>query len=377
MNTMIRFLLRTIIALFGFILVPHEVCAQIYEADFIIGNYIRAERTDADGTRWTVKIPNGTKLSVDGRVVRGDSTDCRSVLAEFVYDGKQYTTQARWLRFSDENADGVTDLFAGDDFSPSDRFVTKRLPFTRFDPQSEKGHFLYGLTLPVAQFILMLLAVLLLLKSRFLWLSVILFAGAVGLQIYSALMLGNDALWWCLPEYQGTGGAIVGFIPLALYLAFELMYIFSTWAFSKTEARLWPVIVAFVIIYPAIVVGYMLSGSLWIGLAVAFSFPLIVNGVKGGLSGIYDTVVLLVGAVGFLATLSAAFFAGWQIVASVVTVCPLLAFLIASLTKNVGHGMLVRRGPDGYYYDENGHSYTSREAGEKAVMERRRQDSSR
>ena len=126
MNTLLRFLFRTVVALIGFILMPHEVNAQQYEADFIIGNYIRAERTDADGTRWTVKIPNGTKLSVDGRVVRGDSTDCRSVLAEFVYDGKQYTTQARWLRFSDENADGVTDLFAGDDFSPSDRFVTKR-----------------------------------------------------------------------------------------------------------------------------------------------------------------------------------------------------------------------------------------------------------
>lgn len=365
-----EFILKTVIAVIGLILMPYDVCGQIYEANFVIGKFIRAERTDADGTRWTIKIPNGTKLDVEDRVVRGDSTDCRNVLALFVYDGQQYTTQARWLRFSDDNAGNVVNRFAADDFSPSDQFVTKRLAFTRFNPQSERGYFLYGLTLPVIQFIMMLLAVLLLLRSRVSWWSVIPFAGAVSIQIYTALMLGNDALWWCLPEYQGVGGAIAGFVPLALYLALELMYICMAWSSSKTEARLWPVIVAFAVVYPAMVISYMVTGLLWLGVAIAFSLPLIVNGIKGGLSGIKDTVALIVGVAGFMTTLGAAFFAGWQIVAAIVSVCPLLAFLIAFMTKNIGHGSLVRKGPDGLYYDESGHSYSSREAGEKAVMSR-------
>ena len=63
-----------------------EISAQIYEADYLIGNYIRAFTTDEEGTRWRVKIPNGTKIEVSHRIAEDDSTSCRSILAEFEYE---------------------------------------------------------------------------------------------------------------------------------------------------------------------------------------------------------------------------------------------------------------------------------------------------
>ncbi len=361
-----KFILPVIIAFLGIFIVSLTASAQTYEADYLIGNFIRATKVDADGNRWKVKIPNGTKIEVEKRIVEGETTDCRDIQAEFTYEGEKHTTEARWLKFSEDNPEGAVDIFAEDDFSPTASFVKKYLAFTRFNPLSSKGRFLYGLTLPILQFVLMVIALILILRSKT-RLSAMPFILAVIIQVYYTLMLGDDALWWCLPEYQGIGGAIVGFIPLALFLVFEFGYIILVWTFSRTNIKLWPVIVAVILQYPAAVLSYALCGSLWIGVLAVYLLPIIINGIKG-IIAIGETILLIIGMIGLNAGIAAAAFAGGKILAAVVTVCPLLAFLIGLKFKDkVGfHRFGVRQLPNGSWINGDGQEYASRSAAESA-----------
>ena len=121
-----------------------------------------------------------------------------------------------------------------------ERLIHDNLAFTRLDPASAMWSFLHGPVLPVLELILMLFAVVLILRSTVAK-SAVPFVLAVGLQIYQTLMLGNDAVWWCLPENMGLNKAILGFIPVALYLVLEFSYVILVWTFSKTGVRIWPV----------------------------------------------------------------------------------------------------------------------------------------
>lgn len=305
--------------------------AQVYEADYLIGNYIRCEKTDDDGTKWIVKIPNGTKINVDRRVVAADSTDCRDVKASFSYNGDVYTTEARWLRFSDDNPEGTADVFASDDFSPTEDFVKDRLAFTRFNPLSPTGRVLYGVTLPITEFVLMIIAVLLLFRRTTVR-SAVPFVIAVAIQIYTSIMLGDDVLWWCLPEYQGVGGAIAGFVFLALYLTLELTYIIGLWAMRGV--KIWPVFAMVLLLYPAIVISFFVTGGMWAGVGIVCLFPFLVNCSAGGKGAVGPTLLMMIGAAGFNVTLGAAYYAGMKILASIIIVCPLAAVLVALYVKN-------------------------------------------
>lgn len=321
------FLLMTFLILVSLFTMPVVSYAQRYEADYLIGNYIRAYRTDADGSKWRKLIPNGTVIQVDRRIVAADSTSAgRNMLAEFTYEGETYLTEARWLRFSESNPQETVDIFAGDDFSPTDSFVRKRLAFTRMNPLSPLGRFMYGLSLPLAQLLLMASALLMLLRCRKAGWSAMPFVVAVALQVYSALMLGNDALWWCMPEYQGLGGAIVGFIPLALYLGMELAYVILIRTFISAGA-----------------------GS-------------------GFARGAARAALMVIGVFGLIATLSAAYFAGMLILAEVVLACPVLAFLIAGMAKNIRR--LYWHNPDGSVSDIYGNRYNSEDEARDAWRNR-------
>lgn len=366
-------MLRKVFLLIAFIasaMTTIPLSAQIYEANNIIGKYITATRTDAEGTRWKKKIPNGTKIEVNSRTVTGDSLSARDIIARFAYEGEMYATEARWLKFSDDNPEGTADIFADDDFSPTEKFVSERLAFTRFNPLSPLGHFLYSLTLPVLQFPLMLTAVIVLLRST-LRKSLLPFLLAVALQIYTVIMMGDDALWWCLPEYQGIGGAILGFIPLAVYLALELSYVILTATFSRTHVKLLPVIIAAILQFPAITLSHALTGNPWTGLAVVYAIPFIVNITKGGFAAAGDTLVLIIGVAGFFATLSATYFAGWQILASIVTICPLMAFFIAAKVPK-GNFRNIYRDSFGNYVTGDGKIYVTRESAEESIRQSNR-----
>lgn len=341
---------QIVIAILSFFGITFSTHAQEYESDYLIGNYIRATKVDADGQKWKVKIPNGTKLIVDKRIIKGDSASSRSIMAEFDYKGETHTTEARWLKFSEDNPEGTVDLFADDDFSPTDNFIKDHLEFTHMNPLSAKGRFMYGLTLPVLMFVLMLTAFILILKASRKW-SVVPFLLAAAIQVYYSLMLGNDALWWCLPEYNGIGGAILGFIPLALFLSLEFAYMVYIWAFSRHGIKLWPVILAAVFQFYAGMLGVLLVGNFLIGMLAIYIIPIVINGAGGGWQSIKETLLLIAGALGVLATLSAAFFAGWQILAAIVTVCPPLAWFISLMVKDrVGTFHSITKTSDGFYH---------------------------
>jgi membrane protein len=215
-----------------------------------------------------------------------------------------------------------------------ERLIHDNLAFTRLDPASAMWNFLHGPVLPVLELILMLFAVVLILRSTVAK-SAIPFVIAVVLQVYQTLMLGNDALWWCLPEYQGLGGSFVGFIPLALYLALEFSYIILVWTFSSGNVRIWPVFLAAILQYFAASISYATIGNAWIGIIAIYAIPLLMNGAKGGSSGVNDTLLLIAGMAGFMVTLSAAFFASMMIVTEIVLVCPAAGFGLAFLFKRL------------------------------------------
>lgn len=293
--------------------------SQVYEADYIIGNFICAYYVGDDGQLMMRRIPNGTLIDVTGRTVRGDSADCRSIMAEFRYDGKDFMTEARWLNFSEHNPEGTVDMFANDNFSRTPEFVSSRLAFTRVSPLSRQGRMLYSLGVPVLQIVLMLLACWLLLRKNRLWVSSLPFVAAVAVQSYASLCMGDDYLWYCLPEYQGIGGAIVGFIPLALFFFMECAYLVTVWVYSRPGVSIWPVVAGWFLLYPSIVIGWLL-GSVWVGAAIVVMFPLLVNGVRCGRLGVAETVLLEIGMIGVAASFAAVFMAGWQIVAAVIGV---------------------------------------------------------
>lgn len=337
--------------------------SQIYETEYLPGNFIRAEKVDADGKLRIEKIPNGTRIEVKGRIVGKDSTSCRNILAEFEFEGGKYTTEARWLKFSEENNDAVIDIFAADDFSP--RFhVLKDCRFAKMNPLSAKGKFLYGLTLPILMFVSVVMALLMLLRGSK-RLSLVPFLLSMGLQVYSILMLGEDSWWWCDTHYQTLGGAIAGFIPLALFIALVFSYVVLTWAMSKTEAKIWPVVVCVLAIPPAALISKEFFGSFGVGMAVAFLFPLLVNGIKGGISGIADTVVLTAGVVELLLIIAAGALISGRILVAMITVCPILAVPIVMLFKvgNMKGG--ITRMPDGTFRTTKGGIYYSYEDAER------------
>ena len=190
----------------------------------------------------------------------------------------------------------------------------------------------------------------LILKASRKW-SVVPFLLAAAIQVYYSLMLGNDALWWCLPEYNGIGGAILGFIPLALFLSLEFAYMVYIWAFSRHGIKLWPVILAAVFQFYAGMLGVLLVGNFMIGMLAIYIIPIVINSAGGGWQSIKETLLLIAGALGVLATLSAAFFAGWQILAAIVTVCPPLAWFISLMVKDrVGTFHSITKTSDGFYH---------------------------
>lgn len=345
-----------------------EISAQIYEADYLIGNYIRAFTTDEEGTRWRVKIPNGTKIEVSHRIAEDDSTSCRSILAEFEYEGEIYTTEARWLKFSDDNPKGTIDIFASDDFSPTDKFVRDQLAFTHFKPLSAKGRFLYGLTLPVLMWVLMIIAVIMILRSTIAK-SAIFFIPAVLLQIYSLLMLGDDTFWWCLPEYQGTKGALAGFIPLVIFFVAEFMYIICLWTFAGI--KIWPAFLSFFLIYPLVTFSYMILGSAWIGLVLALAFPLLINTAAKGTKTIPATLLMILGVIGFVIALSMTLISGGKIVGSIITGCPFIAMLLSLAVKSrIGFHTFGVRKIGNSWQDSAGNAYSSESAakeGERSI----------
>lgn len=217
--------------------------AQRYEVDCLVSSEIKAVATDKptefDGTRTVLYLRNGTLVNVVGRKVAGtdgqeashlnqagDTLDVRQIKAVVEYDGKHYLAEARWLKFSDQNPESATDIFAADNFRPRSR-LTDWLNLSHIGLHSAAMRAVYSPILPIVALLLMVAAVWTALRTRFLLLSALPFVASISILVFMALMVDWDALWWCNPDYVGLPKAIGGIIPVALFVALAFCYFFQ------------------------------------------------------------------------------------------------------------------------------------------------------
>lgn len=149
--------------------------AQRYEVDCLVSSEIKAVATDKptefDGTRTVLYLRNGTLVNVVGRKVAGtdgqeashlkqagDTLDVRQIKAVIEYDGKHYLAEARWLKFSDQNPESATDIFAADNFRPRSR-LTDWLNLSHIGLHSSAMRAVYSPILPIVALLLMVAAV--------------------------------------------------------------------------------------------------------------------------------------------------------------------------------------------------------------------------
>ena len=175
--------------LFAVILLPLfciHVSAQLYRVESLVSNVIFTKDKPASFIdRYNKKgyrIPNGTEIQVLSRVVH-DTIGSRAILAEIAYKDKHYYTEARWLVFSGNNEEGVKDIFADDDFSPSAPELMG-ISLMKLDPHSSWGRFLYSYIPLSVSAALLLIAIVLLVLSPRLFLPGLCFFLSAAIQIY-------------------------------------------------------------------------------------------------------------------------------------------------------------------------------------------------
>lgn len=360
-----------ILSLFFCLSLTTLVMAQKYEVDCLVGPEIKAtpveKPTEYDGSRRVLYIANGTLVDVVGRTVTGpdgrtashlgdvgDSVDVRQIKGIIHYDGRRYLVEARWLKFADENPPSATDRFASDNFRPRLQ-LTSWLAMPRLDVHSASTRMLYSRWLPFMALLLMFLAVWMTLRTRFLVLSALPFFAAVGIVIYMALMIDWDALWWCNPDYVGIENAIVGIIPVALFMALALMYLLCVTTFIKAPLLIWPIVIGYILQWPAMLVSAHFTGSIWPALLVCYGIPVLINGLRLRLYGVVMTLVTLVAIHTFVVALATVVQVSLWIMMAMALASPLIAFLLSTIIGKYQHTKngrwVLRNGKWVYVYD--------------------------
>lgn len=262
--------------------------------------------------------------------------------------------EARWLKFADENPPSATDRFASDNFRPRLQ-LTSWLAMPRLDVHSASTRMLYSRWLPFMALLLMFLAVWMTLRTRFLVLSALPFFAAGGIVIYMALMIDWDALWWCNPDYVGMENAIIGIIPVALFMALALMYLLCVTTFIKAPLLIWPLVIGYILQWPAMLVSAHFTGSIWPALLVCYGIPVLINGLRLRLYGVVMTLVTLVAIHTFVVALATVVQVSLWIMMAMALASPLIAFLLSTIIGKYQHTKngrwVLRNGKWVYVYD--------------------------
>ena len=329
------------------------VMAQKYEVDCLVGPEIKAipaeKPTEHVGSRTVLYIPNGTLVDVVGRTVigpdgrttshlgdGGGSVDVRQIKGIIHYDGRRYLVEARWLKFADENPPSATDRFASDNFRPRPH-ITSWLAPPRLDIHSASTRMLYSRWLPFMALLLMFLAAWMPTRTRFVGLSALPFFASVGIIIYMVWMIDWDALWWCNPDYVGIVNAIVGTIPLALFMALALVYLLCVTTFSKAPLLIWPIVIGYILQWPAMMVSICFTVSIWPALLVCYGIPVLINGLRLHLYGVVMTLVTLVAIHTFVVVLATVVQVSLWIIMAIALVSPMMAFLLSTIIGKYHH----------------------------------------
>lgn len=146
-------------------------------------------------------------------------------------------------------------------------------------------------------------AVAMVLRTRFVLLSALPFLAAVAIVGYQAVMIDWDAFWWCNPDYVGMTQAVVGMLPVALFMALTFAYFFSVTMFVNHFLS-WPLVVGYLAQWPAMLVSFYLLGNVWVALVVCYGIPMLVNGLRARLHGVVMTFVGIVALHAFVVMLA-------------------------------------------------------------------------
>ncbi len=308
-----------------------DASAQLYRVESLVNNVIFTkdkpakviDRSNEKGYR----IPNGTEIKVLSRVVE-DTLSSRGILAKIEYKGKQYYTEARWLVFSENNGEGVKDLFVDDDFSPAAPELMG-ISLVKLDPHSSLGRFLYGYIPPILSAALLLIAIIMLLINSRLFLPGLLFLFSAGIQVYLSAMLDWETFWWCNPDYYGLTTSMLRVLLLGVYLIMQFGFVVFFYASGDDNMKAWPIVAGYLLTFPAGLLSVSITGVFWIGAALCYLIPLLINLVKAGLKGAVITVFLFIAISIILGTLTSLFQISLWLLAELIVVCPVALYLLS------------------------------------------------
>ena len=321
--------------------------AQTYVVDCLVAPELKAvadsKPTDYDGTRTVLYLRNGALVQVVGRKVTGpdgqsaahttsagDTIDARLIKAVIVYKGKRYLAEARWLRYSDQNPSSASDIFASDNFRPRPQ-LSRWLQLPRIDMHAAGTRILYGPVLPLVALLLMAVAVWLVLRTRFILLSALPFIASATIVAYMAVMIDWDALWWCNPDYVGLSKAIGGALLVALFMVLTFCYMFCVTLFAHHSLLVWPFVVGYLVQWPALLLSYQLTGSLWPAFLVCYGIPILINALRTRLYGVVMTAIGIVALHVFVVMLAVVIQISLWILMAVALASPVIGIALSTL----------------------------------------------
>ena len=326
MKTIFRFFLLIILFLFS-----NDISAQLYRVESLVNDVIftkdkRAKVIDRSNEKG-YRIPNGTEIKVLSRVVE-DTTSARGILAKIEYNGKYYYTEARWLVFSENNKEGVKNIFANDNFSPAAPELIG-LKLTQFDPHSKFGHLLYSYIPPILSASLLLIGIIMLLFNSRPLIPGILFLISSGIQVYLSTMLDWDVFWWCNPDYQEFLVSILRVVLLALYLIMQFSFIILFYMSGDDNMKIWPIIAGYLLVWPMGMLSVYFIGTIWVGAALCYIIPIFINLVNAGIKGVITTIFFFIAISIIFGTFISMFQISLWLLGEMLIICPGLAFLLS------------------------------------------------
>lgn len=176
---------------------------------------------------------------------------------------------------------------------------------------------------------MLLAAIILLLISSKLFLPGLLFLLSAGIQVYLSAMLDWETFWWCNPAYYGLTESMLRVLPLGLYLILQFGFIVFFYASGDDNMKAWPIVAGYLLTFPAGLLSVSITGVFWIGAALCYLIPLLINLVKAGIKGAVITVFLFIAISIVFGTLTSLFQVSLWLLAELIVVCPAVLYLLS------------------------------------------------
>lgn len=157
-----------------------------------------------------MKLPLGEVVEVKRGLKENESN-----YAAIEVNGKEYGVHSRYLLFSDENPEGVEDIF--ENTRERENHTWQGKLFATFAPYVVMA----SLFLAAILFMVIGLMSKVVRKISLFVVPVCMIVASV-LEIWAYSVLGSDAFWWCSYENYGFWGSLLRAIPFVVFVAFQL-----------------------------------------------------------------------------------------------------------------------------------------------------------